>query len=317
MNIAVSLNKKYYRYTYVMLTSLYRNHPKSSISLYVLHNDLGSEEQNGLSNLTRKYENQIAFLPIRREDFPEALPVNEMWSLETYFRLKLPDILPVMVDRLLYLDVDIIVNRNLSALYDMDFEDKYFVVCKDLGVNGPFSDIRGELFNPLIEKGYQYFNAGVMLWNMTALRGKYAFHYYMQLAQKLDYRILAPDQDLLNYTHCDQVKYADEYKFNLWGRLAFNFDIHYEQVKKEAFILHYTGFKPWSGQYVHYDIEKLWWDYAKLTPFYHELLEEFTEAVLTVPLINDTIQQLSSEKNILLQELTKSQALCRQLSALL
>lgn len=75
--------------------------------------------------------------------------------------------------------------------------------------------------------------------------------------------------------------------------------------------------KPWEGQYVHYDIEKLWWDYAKHTPFYVELMEEFMRDCLGDPLVYDTMSELSEEKNKLVAELQKNTGLCKQLLQML
>lgn len=317
MNIAIALNRKYYRYTYVFLTSLCKHHPCGSLFLHILHNDLTETEKQGLTQLLTAYGHDLTFYSIMREDFPAGLPVNDMWTLETYFRLKLIDLLPEHVDRLLYLDVDIIVNQNLEELYNTDFEGNDFIACADMGSTGAFTDIRGKLFNDRIAAGYQYFNAGVMLWNLSLLRHRYSFSFYMNLAEELNFQILAPDQDLLNYAHYGHIKYADEYRYNLWGRHSYNCGIHYQQARDEAAIIHYTGYKPWDGQYVHYDIEQIWWDYASQTPFYTELMEEFLHGVLNNPLINDTLQQMSDEKAQLIQELTKTRQLCQKLSALL
>lgn len=199
----------------------------------------------------------------------------------------------------------------------MDFEGNLFCVCKDMSVDGPFTDIRNALFAPLYEKGFVYFNAGIMLWNIAALRGHYNFAFYMQLAADLHYQILAPDQDLLNLTHWNQVKFVDEYKYDLFARLAYNHDIGYETVKQEVSVVHYAGFKPWSGEYVHYDTEKLWWDYARLTPFYHELLEEFLDSSLSSTTVQETIEKQIADKQNLKTELDKTVALCQKLYSML
>lgn len=98
----------------------------------------------------------------------------------------------------------------------------------------------------------------MMLWNIKELRGKYNFADYMELAGRLNYQMAAPDQNLLNYMHWKQVKFVDEYKYNLFSRFAYNRGIHYSDVKAETCIVHFAGFKAWEGEYVHYDLEQLW-----------------------------------------------------------
>lgn len=317
MNVATALNSRYMRYTCVMLTSLFVNHPDTDIHAFLLHNDLTAEDKKHLQNLADKYHKNIHFLFIDREAFSDSLPTTDVWPLEAYFRLMLVDILPPWVDRLLYLDVDMIINKSLEELYRTDFEDNYFCVCRDMPTVLPFPDIRNEFFKEHMARGFTYFNSGMMLWNIEGLRGKYTLKTYIDLAESLNYQMLAPDQDLLNFLHWNQVKFVDEYQYNLFSRFVYNNGIHYQDVKKETSIIHFAGMKPWEGEYVHYDIEQLWWDYARLTPFYIELMEEFLYNCINKPVISDTMLQLSKEKEALRAELDKTGAMCRKLLQLL
>lgn len=317
MNIAIALNSKYMRYAYVMLTSLFIHHPDTVIHVYALHMDLTDSDKEALASLGTQHGCELHYLYIDPVDFSDKLPTTEAWSLETYFRLQLIDKLPPNVDRILYLDIDMIISGSLTELYQEDFEDKLFCACKDMSVDGRFSDIRNALFDPFYEHGFVYFNAGIMLWNIKELRGRYSFAYYMQLAADLNYQILAPDQDLLNYTHWQQVKYVDEYKYDLFSRFAHSNGITYADVIREVHVVHFAGYKPWSGEYVHYDIEQIWWDYAKFTPYYHELLEDFLYSSLTSTIVEETMKNLIADKQQLKNELDKTTALCQKLYAMI
>ncbi len=285
----------------------------SDIHVYLLHNDLTPQDQLYLQDTAMSYHQTIHFLFIDKGMFPQSLPTTSAWSLETYFRLMLVDILPPDVKRILYLDVDMVINKPVKELYNTDFEEYYFCACRDMPTVFPFPDSRNDLFREHIQKGFTYFNAGMMLWNIEKLRGKYSFKDYMELAHSLNYQMLAPDQDILNYMHWNQVKFLDEYQFDLFAKMAYNNGIHYEDVKKETTIIHFAGMKPWEGEYIHYNIEKLWWDYAKLTPFYTELMEEFIHNCITNPLVGDTLYSLSCDKKNLAAELNKSTAVCQKL----
>ena len=127
----------------------------------------------------------------------------------------------------------------------------------------------------------------------------------------------APDQDLLNLMHWDQVKFVDEYKYDLFAKIAYDSGIRYEDVKKETAIVHYAGMKPWrGGEGIHYEIEQLWWDYAKMTPFYYELMEDFLSSCINNPYIYNIITDLFTVKEQLTKELTKSVSLCQKLMQL-
>ena len=72
--------------------------------------------------------------------------------------------------------------------------------------------------------------------------------------------------------------------------------MRYERVKNETAIVHYAGYKPWdSASHVHYDIEKLWWDYAKLVPQYKELMETYIEESIMDSYMYDLVYNLLNE----------------------
>lgn len=316
MNIAVSLNSKYMQYTYVMLESLFINNTSEpEIVVFVLNNDLTSEDTSLLNSLAEKYSRIMNFIHIDRNTFPKDLPFNEAWSLETYFRLMLTDILPADIDRVLYLDVDMIVDKSLSNLYYTDFEGTNFIACHDMTVGERFNDYRDSFFEKFSNITDCYFNAGMMIWNIKKLREEgYSFSKYMELAKSFNYHLFAFDQDLLNYMHYGQVLYVDEILYDLFSKKAYNAGITYSDVKAATVITHFAGMKPWEGQYIHYEIEQLWWDYAKLSPFYTSLLEDFVKNSINDPLIYNTMDQISKENSTLKKELGNSLELLKRLT---
>lgn len=297
MNIATALNHKYVRYAYVMMTSALENNKSEKITFYLLNADLTTEDKNTLNELEHQYNCTITYLQIDKSLFPETLAIEtESWSLESYFRLMLTKVLPENVDRLLYLDVDVIVDKALDGLYHQDFEGKLFCVCREITFQGAFNDYRKDIFNSMFNEEYQYFNAGVMLWNIEGLRKEnYTFETYLELAKKVGTRLVAFDQDLLNLMHYNQIKYVDECLYDLFPRFAYFHGIGYEDIKKETVIIHYTGEKPWDGKPIHYDTEKLWWEYAKFTPFYAELMEEFIQGCLGSSFVFDLVQDQKTQ----------------------
>ncbi|MCR5094837.1 MAG: hypothetical protein K6B72_12795, partial [Lachnospiraceae bacterium] len=46
---------------------------------------------------------------------------------------------------------------------------------------------------------------------------------------------------------------------------------------------------------LHYDIEQLWWDYAKLTPCYLDLLEAFQKSVMADTSVERQIRALADD----------------------
>ena len=182
--------------------------------------------------------------------------------MEAYFRLFMADVLPEWVDRVLYLDVDVIVNRPLYEFYFMDMQEKDIVACRDfsLVMKEGFTDKRKELFAKQEGKDFVYFNSGVMLVDMGRLRDKARGADYLEVAKELQGRLLAPDQDILNMVHWEHVGLVDEFRYDLFqGCLK---DLTPEEVRQQASIIHYAGPKPWQVSDVTLHAHRVWWEYA-------------------------------------------------------
>lgn len=320
MNVAISLNQKYFYYTYVMLTSLFENNTDSQITVYVMHSELTVEQIDKYSLLAAEYKGKICSVYIEQEKFEvlSELPTTDMWSIEAYFRLMMPDVLPKEVERILYLDVDIIVNGNIREFYDTDFSDKLLCVCKEEVANDleRASEQRKKIFAELFDKGFFYFNSGVLLYNMKELRQKYNFAIYMETAKQLG-SFETPDQDILNYCHWNEIMYAETEVYDWFAREAHYAGRDYTYIRERVRMIHFAGAKPWNADNIHFDIEQIWWDYAKKTPYYGKLCEEFTYKTINDPFIENYIKDLYEYSNTLQANLNDSIALNEKLLAML
>lgn len=295
MNIAISLNQKYFRYAFVMLYSLFKNNSEQEIDVYILNSDLERESIREYELLAEEYGNCVHELRIDNSIFPEGIPVTKIWSIEAYYRLVLLDILPADVDRLLYLDVDIIVNKDIQDMYSSDFSGKLILAVED-DFNACPSGKREVLFRNYLKQGMVYFNSGVMLLDVKALRKHYSFKRYMETLQKIMNNIVAPDQDLLNYVHWQEVGFLDaghnilKNKYNMYARRASIDGYTYEQMKEEAYIIHCFSRKPWDADSTHYEGERIWWEYARKTKYYESLSYDYVCKSMTDQTINNTIR---------------------------
>lgn len=315
MNVATALNRKYIKYTVVMLSSLCENN-KEHVDAYLLNSELTDEDVALISNSLRQYDIKIIPLKVNKDDFSDALPRNKMWSIETYYRLMLLDMLPESVDRLMYLDVDLIINKSIEEFYHVEFENDEIISADDS--NGTrtldtFKPKQQEMLGDKFERGFRYFNAGVMLLNIAKMRGKYDFNAYMKAIEEWNYEMTAPDQDILNYVHWEHVGYVDWQEYDLFARNAHNAGVTYEEVSEKAAIIHFVGAKPWNSDYFHFDIEQLWWEYAKKTDLYGELLEEFKSDALKNRPLEKWFTDLRSENETLRANISEMYDINRKL----
>ncbi len=304
MNIAIAINEKYIPYAYVMLTSLMENHRHISrdITVYVLYGSIPDEKFMIFEQLEEKYRCSIVALQVPMEEFPDHLPHTDQWSVEVYFRLMLQDLLPETVDRLLYLDSDIIICNSIEEYYNTEFGNKILAVNADMSAkHGGLHPKQEVLFAGYIRNGdFTYFNAGIMLMNLKALREEFTFGRFMEEFSKRRNNIVAQEQDLLNDLFYGRVIFADENKYDLFAKIAYNEGRGYAWAKENASIIHFAGWKPWDGDGLRYDTEKIWWEYARLTPMYEQLLERLIFDEMEMAYADTTIRRLAREKDELM-----------------
>lgn len=310
INIAIALNSNVIIQSYVLLVSIAVN-IKSHVNLYVLHSSLSNEELSALQTAlnTGKEDslNDLIEVKIDEDDF-KGLPFNQFWSIEAYYRLILPELLGNKIDRILYLDVDIIVNKDITEFYNMDFDGSDMIVSKDMEFDNAIIELESQnqkrkaLFLHLKEKGAVYFCSGMLLMNLKQMKEKYTFKFYIDKFNSIKDSVVLFDQDLLNYVHYDKVHYVDEYKYGMFTQTAHKQGITYEQAKNNTYILHFSGkSKPWTINLIRYDIEKIWWEYAKLTGFYYNLMEQVFIMSMESTLVEEEFDKLSA-KNTGLKE---------------
>ena len=142
---------------------------------YLLQYDLKTESRERMEQLASEYGNHMIFLPLDLERLDAKLPRSAAWPVEVYFRLLLPELLPEDVDRILYLDSDIIINQNLGTFYGTDFEGNMLIGCRDLALLNltveQCLEKRSERLRPLFEEK-RYINSGVLLLSIRELRRK-------------------------------------------------------------------------------------------------------------------------------------------------
>lgn len=266
MNIIVAANSKYKRYLYVMLLSLFKNNRGEEISVYVMQRDFSEKDKQDILDVANQYNQTIVFIFVDENRF-DKLPVSDKFSLETYFRLIMSQLLPMDIKKVLYLDVDIIIRGSIRNLYNTDISEYIAAVCQDT-YNPVLVEKKRKLFHR--SDDMRYFNAGVMLWNMEQLRKRYSFDDFMKAAKELGYELQFADQEILNYLLYDKVLYCSNKQYNY---ITHGEERITDLASDEAIILHYAGCNPWQNGQKN-ELYRIWWEYAKKTPFYMELLEE-------------------------------------------
>lgn len=201
-------------------------------------------------------------------------------STGTYLRLMLHRLLPE-VDKILYMDVDVLVCGSLLPIWQEKFCGQVLAAVKgavNLSDKWEWNSDR-PYWKLLEDQRGNYINAGVTLMNLQEIRCLQLERQWNELAkEKLYYQ----DQDILNITCQNKILYLPP-KYN---RLAYMDDNDYNRFVEEGIfsvkeceealhspiIIHYAGDKPWKR----YDtnLGNLWWDYVNSQPDLKGLFDE-------------------------------------------
>ena len=162
---------------------------------------------------------------------PDGPNYQSHWTYMTLVRLALPELLPD-ASRVLWLDIDTIVYDDISDLFDMDMAGNYVAMVREP---------KRCLFP------FRYFNAGVCLMDLDAIRADGIHHKWMRLVNTEPFT--APDQDAINLI-CQGEIYELGPEWNSAGVIT--------QDAAEPIIKHFAGYLRGSGKdiFKHYHDEK-------------------------------------------------------------
>ena len=249
LNILVTINKNYLKYLFVMLKSLKENNKKHNIVVYIVAKDI---VDNDVNSFFKKYQMEYQLIEYSDETLDNA-PTTKRYPSVIYYRLLAAKYLPKNVDKILYLDPDIIVLKDLNKLYGMEFNEYYFIGSSNVKkVLRKFNELKNKA-----PRNSPYLNTGVLLINVKKLRSidisNEIYNYILENKNKL----FLPDQDILQGLYGDKVKQIDNLIYNLSDRtirmhnLKVNtFKIDEKWVEDNCCIIHYFGKnKPWKDNY--------------------------------------------------------------------
>ena len=158
MNIVYASDDNYADILGVSLVSLFENNKEcKELSVYILDDGIGGENKSRLLSVGEKYGRDISFLDVSRH-FKKGMDPHHL-SMTTFSRLYIGELLDDGIDKVLYLDCDIIVRKNIRELYDTDMEGLYAAGAGDC-VSAAHRRAIG------LGRECFYLNAGVLLANL-------------------------------------------------------------------------------------------------------------------------------------------------------
>lgn len=239
--------------------------PATEYAVHIISSGLSADSESRLRSLAGAGAS-IDIREVNGAEFAEITSNNVHVSSAAIFKFKLPEIFSEL-DRILYLDGDIVVRGDLTELWRTDLSNAYVAAVEDTQAR----KFGGKTLQERIGYPYErYFNSGVMLVNLSAWRRD------GMTAKLLDYRLNGRndfmDQDALNWVLGGRTEFLDA-RFNT---LATNIRYEEESVRQAkeqaAVIYHYASpEKPWKQEDV--DNAALWQTAFAASPFADVRLE--------------------------------------------
>ncbi|MBN2223385.1 MAG: glycosyltransferase family 8 protein [Deltaproteobacteria bacterium] len=246
MNILVTTDKNYLPHAHVMLVSLLENNKETPIHLFYIHCDLDDGSIATFRNAFLGTNLTVSFIQIDRKELP-ALDTKGYITPETYLKIFSPNLLPRTVERILYLDPDIVVRKGLGELYKTDLGECLLGAVEEYHLRTYGNTVLK------IPEQYKYFNCGVILIHVEEFRRNKISGKLLSFLQKTNTPLTHNEQDVFNAVLYDKCLYLHP-KWNVHTRILQEYkyiSIANSQEMREAgsdpAIVHFTSVpKPWD-----------------------------------------------------------------------
>ena len=274
IHVCFSLHDKtgrYSKFTGTTILSLFEN-TTSDVTVHILHdNTLTNDNRDKFIYLAGRYGQAVKFYNVAElcadkiEDFKNFVPLvkTSRLSIGAMYRLTAPQILPPDINRVIYLDSDIIVNLDIKELWKIELDDKAFAAVPEVDFEYN-SKIKFLIVNGYVNSE-DYFNSGVLLMNLDYMRN--AEEVIMEGVKFCGQypQCDTLDQDILNYLFSKNYLKLPE-RFDVFVGMVRQHGQH--KIRKA--IYHYYGGScgVGIGMDTNDAFNRLWMDYFLKSPWF-------------------------------------------------
>ena len=262
IRICMACDDKYAMHCASAVASMIDNHKsEEKLEFFILNSAISKKSQSRLEKLGNTKVSSLKLINVNPLDFKNCpLPENMHFSLETYFRLKLPDFFPDF-DKVLYIDCDVTVLGDVKELWELDIAGVYAAVCEDIVPVEHLREFIGDFAN---------FNAGVMVINLKKWREDRISQKCFDFIEHHSEKIFFVDQDVLNSMLIPKINYFPRF-WNL-EYMPLNDVVSGLYSEQEIRLIHHISrMKPWNTPFGHIYADK-YFKYLAKTPWWHHIL---------------------------------------------
>ena len=256
----------YFQHMGVAVCSLLANNPAHRFRVTIVTDPGIADEIAKMEAMAATFGNAELRFPAFDMSLLETYPIRHHFTAFTFVRLVAPTLYDEAVDRVLYLDGDIVVCHDISELWQADMGDMPIAAVPDVYIDLNTCD-------PTPGTSRTYVNAGVTLLNLRQWRKENATARLMDYLEAHSKELHYADQDALNAVFAGRVRYLP-YRWNFQSDFA-QLDpaelgmtrAEFRQLRNDPGIIHYASrWKPWFYR-TEVNYRHLYWKYLGMTPW--------------------------------------------------
>ena len=268
----MACDRNYAPFYGVLLTSLFINNQESRFHIHWISDDtIPQKVKDKFIRLVNVNRSELSLYEIDKSkvtDFPQYGHIN----YAAYYNLKIADILPQDVHRIIYLDGDMIVDGDIRPLWEMDLKGNACAMALAPDWNDSYH-ARRLGYDPK----YGYFNNGTMLYDLDYLREINYSTKAIEYVNSERHNLNMMDQDVANALLYDKIlrlplQYNFQSKFlwqSYWGVYDEDFRKEILAAAQHPIIVHYSDKrKPWQIENRFRPYTKLWNKYYWKSPWW-------------------------------------------------
>ena len=280
MNVVYTFDNGYAEITAVSIVSLLENNKHvERLDLYIIDCGISDENKMKISSLINSFERTVVFVPSIDISSKVTIKLETLyWSEVCYIRLFFAELLPDL-DRVMHIDCDTIVRKDISSIYNVDLSNYVCAACYDCSPC-PKRSIG-------IPSERPYYSNGFLIFNLDNARNKDIERRFVEYIEEKKGVLPHLDQDVINEVLGNEV-YLLPAEYNVMSNtIAFGercielFDDNepYYSAKEvknavhNPIIVHLVGYKffsrPWA-QPCYHPYNKEWLNYHLKTPWCNE-----------------------------------------------
>lgn len=248
MNIVFCSDNNYAMPAGVAIKSLLYNNTQNTLTIHFIGNGLTEDTKDKLQEIVGDYPNAtLKLYEISEEKLKDyKFPIESSYlSLSTYIRLFIVDILPTEIKKIIYLDCDLIVLRDLQGFYDENIENYPIGAVVDMPMKKQINYVLNRDVNT-------YVNAGVLLINLEYWREHKTQSVILNFMDKNKDILHFEDQDAINgalYKNIKLLSLKYNMLLNFFKRdaMLYKRDSELKEAIRKPTIVHFCGSaKPWN-----------------------------------------------------------------------